>query len=82
MIGHTVDFQVHFTGQGEDTRSRIDGKLEYPQKDGTWGEMTSSAMVATGRVNFSFVFEAYGDLRITLSRRGKTFFEETIPLEE
>jgi hypothetical protein len=81
MVGHTVDFQVTFEAGEEDSRSRVEARLEYPQKDGGRGEIVSSAMIATGRVGFSFVYEAPGDLTITLSYRGETFFEETIPLQ-
>ena len=38
-------------------------------------------MVAVGRVNFSFVFEEFGDLRLSLSKEGETFFEDTIPIQ-
>ena len=82
MFGHTVDFVVVFTAQGEDSRSRVDAKLEYPGKDGGREEVTSSAMIAVGRLNFSFVFEAYGDLKLSVAYGGEPFFEETIPLEE
>ena len=82
MFGHTVDFAVVFTSEDEDPRSRVDARLEYPGVDGTRGEVTSSVMIAVGRVNFSFVFEAYGELNLSLSHRGETFFEDTIPLQE
>ena len=82
MFGHTVDFAVVFTAQDEDPRSRVDARLEYPGKDGARDEVTSSAMIAVGRLNFSFVFEAYGDLKLSLAYRGETFFEDTIPLQE
>ena len=81
MIGHTVDFTVLFEATDEDSRSRIEGKLAYPQKDGSRGEVVSSAMIATGRVAFSFVYEGPGDLVIALSYRGEVFFEDTIPLQ-
>ena len=81
MIGHTVEFQVIFTAEDEDTRSRVEARLEYPDKAGGRGEIVSSAMIATGRVAFTFVYEAPGDLTITLSYKGETFFEDTIPLQ-
>jgi hypothetical protein len=81
MVGHTVEFQVVFRSEGEDTRSRVQGMLEFPQKDGGGGVVTSSAMVAVGRVNFSFVFEEFGDLHLSLSKEGETFFEDTIPIQ-
>ena len=81
MIGHTVEFQVTFRAEGEDTRSRIDAKLEIPQKDGTRTVVASSAMIAVGRVGFSFVFEEFGDLLLSLSKDGETFFEDTIPIQ-
>jgi hypothetical protein len=81
MIGHTVEFQVVFEAEGEDTRSRIEAHLEYPQGDGGTGEVETSAMVALGRVGFSFIYEATGDLNISLRHGGKVFFEDTIPLE-
>ena len=37
-------------------------------------------MIAVGRVNFSFALEEFGDLHLVLSKDGKTFFEETIPV--
>ena len=81
MVGHAVDFQVIFRAEGEDTRSRIDATLQFPQKDGTLGVLASSAMVAVGRVNFSFVFEEFGDLHLSLSKDGQAFFEDTIPIQ-
>ena len=81
MVGHTVEFKVIFRSEGEDTRSRIEALLEFPQKDGSRGVVTSTAMIAVGRVNFSFVFEDFGDLHIVLSKDGETFFEETIPMQ-
>ena len=81
MLGHSVDFTIVFEATDEDSRSRVEAKIEYPQKDGGRGEATSSAMIATGRVAFSFVYEAPGDLTITLAYRGETFFEDTIPLQ-
>jgi hypothetical protein len=81
MVGHTVEFQVVFRSEGEDTRSRIDATLEFPQKDGSHGAVTSTAMIAVGRVNFSFVFEEFGDLHLVLSKDGETFFEENIPIQ-
>ena len=82
MFGHTIDFDILFTSQGENMRSRVEAKLEYPAKNGTRGEVASGVLVAVGRVSCSFVFEAYGDLHISLSHQGKTFFEDTIPLVE
>jgi hypothetical protein len=81
MIGHAVDFTVLFEATDEDSRSRVEARLEYPQKDGSVGEVSSSAMIATGRVAFSFVYEAPGDLKISLAYRGNVFFEDTIPLQ-
>ncbi|MGE0688928.1 MAG: hypothetical protein AB7P33_19475 [Dehalococcoidia bacterium] len=81
MIGHTIEFQVVFEAEGEDTRSRVEAFLTYPQKDGARGEVQTSVMVALGRVAFSFVYEAPGDLTITLVHKGAPFFEDTIPLE-
>ncbi len=81
MIGHTIEFTVIFEYTDEDSRSRVEARLETPQKDGSKGEVVSSAMIATGRVNFSFVFEAPGDLLVTLSYRGEKFFEDAIPLQ-
>lgn len=81
MVGHTIEFQVIFEASDEDSRSRIDALLTVPQKDGSTGEVQSSAMIATGRVAFSFVFEVPGELRVVLSYRGETFFEDTIPLQ-
>ncbi|HEX5370004.1 MAG TPA: hypothetical protein VFY10_11365 [Dehalococcoidia bacterium] len=81
MLGHTVEFQVIFRSEAEDTRARIDATIEYPRKDGARGVATSRAMIAVGRVNFSFVFEDFGDLLISLSKDGATFFDERIPLE-
>lgn len=81
MVGHTVEFQVVFDAGDEDPRSRIEARLEYPQRDGRRGEIVSSAMIATGRASFSFVYEAPGDLIITLSYQGEPFFEEVIPLQ-
>jgi hypothetical protein len=81
MVGHTVEFQVTFRSEGEDTRSRIEATLEFPQKDGSRGVVTSTAMIAVGRVNFSFAFEEFGDLHLVLSKNGETFFEETIPIQ-
>ena len=43
MIGHTMEFQVIFRSEGEDTRSRIKATLEFPQKDGSRGVVTSAA---------------------------------------
>jgi hypothetical protein len=80
MVGHAVDFQVVFRSEGEDTRSRIEATLEFPQKGGARGVVSSTAMIAVGRVNFSFVFEEFGDLHLILSKDGETFFEDTIPL--
>ena len=81
MVGHTVSFQVIFRSEGEDTRSRIDATLEFPEKDGARGVVTSTAMIAVGRVDFSFVFEEFGDLHLSLSKDGEAFFEDTIPIE-
>jgi hypothetical protein len=81
MSGHTVEFQVVFRSEGEVTRSRIEATLEYPQKDGSRGVVSSTAMIAVGRVNFSFVFEDFGELHLVLSKDGGTFFEETIPIQ-
>jgi hypothetical protein len=81
MAGHSVDFTVLFEATDEDSRARIEATLSYPQKDGGRGEIASSAMIATGRVAFSFVYETPGDLTITLSHRGDVFFEDTIPLQ-
>ncbi len=81
MIGHTVEFEVIFEAEGEDTRSRVEGRLEYPLRDGGTGEVEASAMVALGRVGFSFVYSAPGDLNISLRHAGKVVFEDTIPLE-
>ncbi len=81
MLGHTVEFQVVFRSEGEDTRARIEATLEFPQKEGARGVTASTAMIAVGRVNFSFVFEEFGDLQISLSKDGVTFFEERIPLQ-
>ena len=81
MVGHTVEFQVVFRSEGEDTRSRVEATLEYPQKDGSRGVVSSTAMIAVGRVNFSFVFEDFGELHLVLSKDGETFFEETIPIQ-
>lgn len=81
MAGHTIDFRVLFSAEGEDTRSRIEARLEFPQKDGGRGEVTASPMIASGQVAFSFVFEEYGDLEISLSYQGKEFFRDTIPLQ-
>jgi hypothetical protein len=71
---------VIFRSEGEDTRSRIEAALEFPQKDGSRGVVTSTAMIAVGRVNFSFAFEEFGDLHLVLSKDGETFFEENIPI--
>jgi hypothetical protein len=81
MIGHTVEFQVIFEADGEDTRSRVEAHLEYPLGEGRIGETETSAMVALGRVAFSFVYSAPGDLNISLRHGGKVFFQDTIPLE-
>jgi hypothetical protein len=81
MIGHAVDFQVVFRAENEDSRSRIEAVLEYPQKDGRRGVVSSSSMVAVGRVSFSFVFEEFGELHLSLSKDGKAFFEDTIPIQ-
>lgn len=81
MLGHTVDFSVLFRAEDEDTRSRIEARLEYPQKDGTRAVATSSAMIAVGRVALSFVFEEFGNLQISLSKDGHVFFEDTIPIQ-
>jgi hypothetical protein len=81
MIGHTIEFQVVFEAEDEDTRSRVEAFLEYPQRDGGRGQVSTSVMVALGRVAFSFVYEAPGELNITLVHNGKPFFEDTIPLE-
>lgn len=82
MIGHTIQFEVVFEAEGEDTRSRVEAVLEYPQRDGGVGKVQTSVMLALGRVGFSFVYEAPGDLRLTLTYKGNVFFEDTIPLEE
>ena len=81
MLGHTVEFQVIFRSEGEDTRARIDATLEYPRKDGARGVTVATAMIAVGRVNFSFVFEEFGDLELSLSKDGVKFFEDRIPLQ-
>jgi tryptophan synthase beta subunit len=81
MVGHTVNFEVIFRSEGEDTRSRIEARLEFPRKGGTRAVLDSSAMIAVGRVKFSFVFEEFGDLQLSLSKDGEVFFEETIPLQ-
>ncbi len=81
MVGHTVEFQVVFESEGEDTRARIEARVEYPRKDGERGASTSSAMIALGRVGCSFVFEEYGDLKVSLSKDGIAFFEDTIVLQ-
>jgi hypothetical protein len=38
-------------------------------------------MIAVGRVGFSFVFEEFGDLQLSLSKDGEVFFEDTIPIQ-
>ena len=76
-----MNFEVIFRSEGEDTRSRIEARLEFPRKDGTRAVLDSSATIAVGRVNFSFVFEEFGDLQLSLSKDGQVFFEETIPLQ-
>ena len=81
MIGHTIEFQVIFEAEGEDTRSRVEAHLEYPLQDGGVGETETSAMVALGRVGFSFVYSTPGELKIALRHGGKVFFLDTIPLE-
>ena len=81
MIGHTVDFQVIFRSEGEDTRSRIEGKLVVPGKDGASAVIAASAMIAVGRMSFSFVFEEFGDLELSLAKNGEVFFEDTIPIQ-
>ena len=50
MVGHTVDFDVIFRSEGEDTRLRIDATLQFPKKDGTQGVVASSAMAAVVRI--------------------------------
>lgn len=76
-----MDFDVIFRSEGEDTRLRIEAILQFPKKDGTQGVVASSAMAAVGRVNFSFVFEEFGELHLSLSKEGVTFFEDTIPIQ-
>lgn len=82
MIGHTVDFDVIFTSEGEEPNSEVEARLECPSKDGGHSVVKSSVMVGTGRFSLSFVFEAHGDLKISLSRDGELFFKETIPLQQ
>ena len=81
MVGHTIDFQVVFESENEDTRARVEARLDYPRKDGVRGILTSSAMIAVGRVAFSFVFEEYGELKLSLSKDGTAFFEDSITLQ-
>ena len=82
MIGHAVDFDIIFTSEAEEPNSEVEAKLEYPSRDGGASLITSSVTVETGKVSLSFVFEAHGDLNISLSRDGELFFKETIPLQQ
>ena len=82
MVGHAVDFDIIFRSEGEQPDSDVEAKLEFPQKDGGHGRITSFAKIEAGKVSVSFLFEAYGDLRISVARSGEMFFKETISLQK